>query len=109
MPAIQTQKVIKIKLKSYDHRLVDIACERIVKSVEPTGAEIKGPIPLPNKTTIFTVLRSPHVHKKSREQFKQVIHKRIIYIYYFSDKTLEIMKKIELPSGVYVEVKQEVL
>ncbi len=106
MPATTYQKVLKIKLKAYDHRLIEMACDRIIKSLKPTGAIISGPIPLPSKTTIFTVLRSPHVHKKSREQFKQVVHKRLIYVYYHSDKTIEAIEKIEIPSGIYIEVKQ---
>jgi len=101
----QLQKAIRIKLKAYDHRLVEMACERIIKAVEPTGAIIRGPLPLPSDTMIFTVLRSPHVHKKSREQFKQTIHKRLIQIYYSSDKTIEAMERVELPSGVHVEIK----
>ncbi len=99
-----TQK-IRIKLKSYDHNLVDKSSEKIVKAVKPTGARVDGPIPLPTKKEIFTVLRSPHVNKKSREQFQLNTYKRLIDIHSTSSKTVDALMKLELPSGVDVEIK----
>jgi small subunit ribosomal protein S10 len=99
-----TQK-IRIKLKSYDHNLVDKSAEKIVKAVKATSATVKGPIPLPTKKEIFTVLRSPHVNKKSREQFQLNTYKRLIDIYSTSAKTVDALMKLELPSGVDVEIK----
>ncbi|WP_027000308.1 30S ribosomal protein S10 [Eisenibacter elegans] len=99
-----TQK-IRIKLKSYDHNLVDKSAEKIVKAVKQTGAVVNGPIPLPTKREIFTVLRSPHVNKKSREQFQLSTYKRLVDIYSTSAKTVDALMKLELPSGVDVEIK----
>ncbi len=96
---------IRIKLKSYDHNLVDKSCERIVRAVKPTGAIVNGPIPLPTRKEKFTVLRSPHVNKKSREQFQLNGHKRLLDIYSSSSKTVDALMKLELPSGVEVEIK----
>ncbi|MFD1316789.1 MAG: 30S ribosomal protein S10 [Lutimonas sp.] len=96
---------IRIKLKSYDHNLVDKSADKIVKTVKNTGAVINGPIPLPTNKKIFTVLRSPHVNKKSREQFELNAHKRILDIYSSSSKTIDALMKLELPSGVEVEIK----
>ena len=96
---------IRIKLKSYDHALVDKSAEKIVSSVKTTGAVVRGPIPLPTKKKIFTVLRSPHVNKKSREQFELSAYKRLLDIYSSSSKTIDALMKLELPSGVEVEIK----
>jgi len=96
---------IRIKLKSYDHQLVDKSSERIVKAVKTTGAIVSGPIPLPTEKEIFTVLRSPHVNKKAREQFQLCTYKRLIDIYSTSSKTVDALMKLELPSGVEVEIK----
>ena len=96
---------IRIKLKSYDYNLVDKSAEKIVKTVKTTGAIVSGPIPLPTHNKIFTVLRSPHVNKKSREQFKLSSFKRLLDIYSTSAKTIESLMKLELPSGVDVEIK----
>lgn len=99
-----TQK-IRIKLKSYDHILIDKSSERIVRTVKQTGAMVSGPIPLPTKRTVYTVNRSPHVDKKSREQFETRIHKRLIDIFSSSSKTIDALMRLELPAGVDVEVK----
>ena len=99
-----TQK-IRIKLKSFDHNLVDKSAEKIVKTVKSTGAVISGPIPLPTHKIIFTVLRSPHVNKKAREQFELSNYKRLIDIYSSSSKTVDALMRLELPSGVEVEIK----
>ena len=99
------QQKIRIKLKSYDHNLVDKSAEKIVKTVKATGAVVTGPIPLPTHKKIFTVLRSPHVNKKAREQFQLSSHKRLLDIYRSSSKTIDALMKLELPSGVEVEIK----
>ena len=96
---------IRIKLRSYDHNLVDKSTEKIVKTVRNSGAVISGPIPLPTKKEIFTVLRSPHVNKKSREQFQMRTHKRLIEIFTPTQKTVDALSKLELPSGVDIKVK----
>ncbi|MBK7382526.1 MAG: 30S ribosomal protein S10 [Flavobacteriales bacterium] len=99
-----TQK-IRIKLRSYDHNLVDKSAEKIVKTVKSTGAVVSGPVPLPTHKRIFTVLRSPHVNKKAREQFQLCSYKRMMDIYSSSSKTIDALMKLELPSGVDVEIK----
>jgi small subunit ribosomal protein S10 len=96
---------IRIKLKSYDFNLVDKSAEKIVKTVKMTGAVINGPIPLPTHKRIFTVLRSPLVNKKAREQFQVCTYKRLLDIYSSSSKTVDALMKLELPSGVEVEIK----
>lgn len=96
---------IRIKLKSYDHNLIDKSAEKIVKSVKATGAVVSGPIPLPTHKKIYTVLRSPHVNKKAREQFQLSSYKRLMDIYSSSAKTVDALMKLELPSGVDVEIK----
>lgn len=96
---------IRIKLKSYDFNLVDRSAEKIVKTVKSTGAIVSGPIPLPTHKRIFTVLRSPHVNKKAREQFQLSSYKRLIDIYSSTSKTVDALMKLELPSGVDVEIK----
>jgi len=101
---VPSQK-IRIKLKSFDHNLVDKSADKIVKTVKGTGAVVTGPIPLPTHKRIFTVLRSPHVNKKSREQFELNSYKRIMDIMNTTPKTLDALMKLELPSGVEVEIK----
>jgi small subunit ribosomal protein S10 len=96
---------IRIKLKSFDHNLVDKSAEKIVKSVKNTGAIVSGPIPLPTEKKIFTVLKSPHVNKKARNQYQLCTYKRLIDIYSSSSKTVDALMKMELPSGVEVEIK----
>jgi small subunit ribosomal protein S10 len=99
-----TQK-IRIKLKSYDHSLVDKSAEKIVKTVRTTGAVVTGPIPLPTERKIFTVLRSPHVNKNARDQYELSTYKRLLDIYSSTSKTVDALMKLELPSGVDVEIK----
>ena len=96
---------IRIKLRSYDHNLVDKSTEKIVKTVRSSGAVVTGPIPLPTEKEVFTVLKSPHVNKKSREQFQMRTHKRLIDIYTPTQKTVDALSKLELPSGVDIQVK----
>ena len=96
---------IRIKLKAYDHRLLDQSVKEIVDTASRTGARISGPIPLPTKIRKFTVLRSPHVDKKSREQFEIRTHKRLIDIFDPTPDTVDALMKLELASGVDVEIK----
>ena len=96
---------IRIKLKSYDHNLVDKSAEKIVKTVKTTGAVVTGPIPLPTHKKIFTVLRSPHVNKKSREQFEMRTHRRLLDILEPTQQTIDLLMKLELSAGVDVEIK----
>ncbi len=103
--AQQAPQKIRIKLIAYDHRLLDVSAQEIVETAKRTGAGIAGPVPLPTKREIFTVLRSPHVDKKSREQFQIKTHKRILDIISPTSKTIDALKKLDLPAGVYVEIK----
>ena len=103
--AQQALQKIRIKLIAYDHRLLDLSAQEIVETAKKTGADIVGPIPLPTKREIFTVLRSPHVDKKSRDQFQIKTHKRILDIISPTSKTIDALKKLDLPAGVYVEIK----
>ena len=96
---------IRIKLKSYDHNLVDKSDEKIVRTVKTSGAVVSGPIPIPTEKKVFTVLKSPHVNKRAREQFQLCSHKRLIDIFSSSTKTVDSLMKLELPSGVDVEIK----
>ncbi len=96
---------IRIKLRSYDYNLVDKSSEKIVKTVRSTGAVVTGPIPLPTEKKVFTVLRSPHVNKKARDQFQLCTYKRLLDIYSSTSKTVDALMKLELPSGVDVEIK----
>lgn len=98
--------IIKIRLKAYDHRLIDDAAKKIVESALKTGAVVQGPIPLPTEKEIFTVLRSPHVNKDSREQFERRTHKRLIEIVNPNASTIEALMHIDLPSGVDIVLKK---
>ena len=98
-------QTIRISLRGYDHILLDKSTEKIVKTAKSTGAIISGPIPLPSKRSIYTILRSPHVNKKSREQFQTKIHKRLIDILNSTPKTVESLIKLDLPAGVDIEIK----
>ena len=99
-----SQKV-RIKLKSFDHNLVDQSSEKIVKTVKTSGAVVSGPIPLPTNKRIYTVLRSPHVNKKSREQFEIRTHKRLIEIVDPTPQTVDALMKLDLSAGVEVDIK----
>ena len=98
-------QTIRIRLKAFDHKLLDQSTKEIVETARRTGASIAGPIPLPTRINRYTVLRSPHVDKKSREQFEIRTHKRLLDIFSNSSKTVDALMKIELPSGVDVEIK----
>ena len=99
------QEKIRIRLKAYDHQLIDQAAERIVETATRTGARVSGPIPLPTKREIVTILRSPHVNKDSREQFERRTHKRLIDVINPAQKTIENLASLELPAGVEIEIK----
>jgi small subunit ribosomal protein S10 len=96
---------IRIRLEAYDHAILDQSAKEIVLTAKRTGARVSGPIPLPTCKRIFTVLRSPHVDKKSREQFEIRIHKRLIDITQFTPQTVDALMKLDLPAGVDVEIK----
>ena len=101
-----TQKeMIRIRLKAYDHQLIDQAAERIVDTAKRNGAAVSGPIPLPTKREVVTILRSPFVNKDSREQFERRTHKRLIDVIKPSAKTVEALMSLELPAGVDIEIK----
>lgn len=96
---------IRLTLKSYDHQLLDNAIKQIVLTVKRTGSQVLGPVPLPNKRKIYTVLRSPHMDKKSREQFELTTHKRILDILAPSEQTMDALMKLNISAGVDVEIK----
>ena len=96
---------IRIKLKAYEHNLIDQSSERIVETAKRTGAKVSGPIPLPTEKEIVTILRSPHKYKDSREQFEMRTHKRLIDIHNPNPRTVDAMMKLDLPAGVEIEIK----
>ena len=96
---------IRIKLKAYEHDLIDQSAEKIVETAKRTGAAVSGPIPLPTEKEIVTILRSPHKYKDSREQFEMRTHKRLIDILQPSAKTVDALMKLDLPAGVDIEIK----
>jgi len=105
MSLIASSKKIRIKLKAYDHRILDQSARDIVDVAKRTGAQVSGPIPLPTKRTLFTVLRSPHVDKRSREQFELRVHKRLVDIANATTEMVDALMKLEVPAGVEVEIK----
>ena len=100
-----TNGKIRIRLKAYDPVVLEQSAEKIVDTAKKTGAKVSGPIPLPTEKEIVTILRSPHKHKDSREQFEMRTHKRVIDILYPTQKTVDNLMKIELPAGVDIEIK----
>ena len=96
---------IRIRLKSYDHEVIDSSARKIVDTVTRTGAQVAGPVPLPTEKNVFCVIRSPHKYKDSREQFEMRTHKRLIDILRPSNKTVEALTSLELPAGVEIEIK----
>ncbi|MCD8195504.1 MAG: 30S ribosomal protein S10 [Coprobacillus sp.] len=96
---------IRVRLKAYDHVLIDASSEKIVEAAKKTGASVKGPVPLPTEKQVYTILRSPHVFKDSREQFEIRTHKRIIDIYNPKKETIDALKNLDLPAGVDIEIK----
>lgn len=103
--AVATSEKIRIRLKAYDHVVLDQSAEKIVETAKKTGAKVSGPIPLPTQKEVVTILRSPHKHKDSREQFEMRTHKRVIDISYPTQKTIDNLMKLELPAGVDIEMK----
>ena len=97
---------IRIRLKAFDHKLLDQSAQKIVETAKKTGAKVSGPVPLPTEKNVFTILRSPHVNKDSREQFEMRTHKRLIDILEPTPKTIDSLLKISLPAGVDIEIKQ---
>ena len=104
-PQRENRTTIRIRLKAYDSKVLDQSVAEIVETARRTGAKVAGPIPLPTRINRYTVLRGPHVDKKSREQFEIRTHKRLLDILDPTSKTIEALRKLNLPSGVYVEVK----
>ena len=100
-----TNQNIRIRLKAYDHRLIDRSAKEIVETAKRTGATVKGPIPLPTKIERYTVLISPHVNKDARDQYELLTHKRLMDIVEPTDKTVDALMKLELPAGVDVQIK----
>ena len=102
--AVASEK-IRIRLKAYESKILEQSAEKIVDTAKKTGAKVSGPIPLPTKKEVVTVIRSPHKHKDSREQFEMRTHKRVIDILYPTQKTMDSLMKLELPAGVDIEIK----
>ena len=102
---VVSSEKIRIRLKAYDHVVLDQSAEKIVDTAKKTGAKVSGPIPLPTQKEIVTILRSPYKHKDSREQFEMRTHKRVIDILYPTQKTMDSLVKLELPAGVDIEIK----
>ena len=100
-----TNQNIRIRLKAFDHRLIDTSAKEIVDTARRTGAQVKGPVPLPTKMERFTVLISPHVNKDARDQYELRTHKRLMDIVEPTDKTVDALMKLELPAGVDVQIK----
>ncbi|MBQ7668357.1 MAG: 30S ribosomal protein S10 [Clostridia bacterium] len=96
---------IRIRLKAYEHQVLDLSAAKIIDTAKRTGAKISGPIPLPTEKEIVTIIKSPHKHKDSREQFEMRTHKRLIDVLYPTQKTIEALTKLDLPAGVEIEVK----
>ena len=103
--ATNTNQNIRIRLKAYDHRLIDKSAKEIVETAKRTGATVKGPVPLPTKIERYTVLISPHVNKDARDQYELLTHKRLMDIVDPTDKTVDALMKLELPAGVDVQIK----
>ena len=103
---MSTEKV-RIKLKAYDHRVLDDAVTRIVETVKRSGGEVVGPVPLPTEIEKFTILRAVHKYKDSREQFEQRTHKRLIDIVTPTQKTVDALSRLEMPAGVYIDIKMK--
>ncbi|MEG0283715.1 MAG: 30S ribosomal protein S10 [Erysipelotrichales bacterium] len=99
------QQKIRIRLKAYDHRILDASVQKIVDAAKKSGADVVGPIPLPTEKQIYTIIRSVHKHKDSREQFEMRTHKRLIDIVNPTAKTTEVLTRLDLPSGVDIEIK----
>ena len=100
-------QVMRITLKAYDHKLIDQSAARIIETAKKIGAGVSGPVPLPTKREVITIIRAVHKYKDSREQFEQRTHKRLIDIIAPGPKTVESLSKLELPAGVYIDIKMK--
>jgi len=100
-------QVMRITLKAYDHTLVDESAAKIVESCKKTGSQVSGPVPLPTKKEVITILRAVHKYKYSREQFEQRTHKRLIDVISPNQKTMDALQRLEMPAGVYVDIKMK--
>ena len=101
------KEIIRVKIRSYDHTLADAAAEKIAEAAKRAGAKISGPIPLPTEREIVTILRAVHKYKDSREQFEQRTHKRLIDIITPTQKTVDALQRLEMPAGVYIDIKMK--
>ena len=100
-------QVMRITLKAYDHQLIDQSAAKIIETVKKTGSKVSGPVPLPTKKEVVTILRAVHKYKDSREQFEQRTHKRLIDIMSPSQKTVDALSRLEMPAGVYIDIKMK--
>ena len=100
-------QVMRITLKAYDHQLVDESAAKIVENCKKTGSQVSGPVPLPTKKEVITILRAVHKYKYSREQFEQRTHKRLIDVIAPNQKTMDALQRLEMPAGVYVDIKMK--
>ena len=100
--------IMRITLKAYEHKLVDDSAAKIIETVRKTGGEVSGPVPLPTKREVVTILRATHKYKDSREQFEQRTHKRLIDIIAPTQKTVDALSRLEMPAGVYIDIKMKV-
>ena len=100
-------QVMRITLKAYDHKLVDQSAKKIVETGKNSGSEVSGPVPLPTKKEVVTILRAVHKYKDSREQFEQRTHKRLIVVLSPSQKTVDALSKLEMPAGVFIDIKMK--
>ena len=106
MASKKSQKM-RIILKAYDHQLIDFAASKLIDTVKKTGAKVSGPVPLPTKKEVVTILRAVHKYKDSREQFEQRTHKRLIDIIAPTNKTVDALQRLEMPAGVYIDIKMK--
>ena len=100
-------QVMRITLKAYEHQLVDASAKKIIETVKKTGSEVSGPVPLPTKKEVVTILRAVHKYKDSREQFEQRTHKRLIDIIAPTQKTVDALQRLEMPAGVHIDIKMK--
>ena len=100
-------QVIRITLKAYDHQLIDQSAKKIIETAKKTGANVSGPVPLPTKKEVVTILRAVHKYKDSREQFEQRTHKRLIDVLSPSQKTVDALSRLEMPAGVHIDIKMK--
>ena len=100
-------QIMRITLKAYDHQLIDASAVKIIDTLKKSGAQVSGPVPLPTKKEVVTILRATHKYKDSREQFEQRTHKRLIDVISATPKTVEALQRLEMPAGVYIDIKMK--